>query len=123
MDKFSRFTILAIAWLLAIGCDRPVTQSPRLTQAYDFLGIAEDETSNEGPVGLLEGQAIQVSNVSKVQEVPYSEYQRLKEGSKIVAEAKHAGFVYWAVKEQRDVPFENATAWVSVLERFKSRIE
>lgn len=94
----------------------------RAAQPYTFLGIAEDEQSNEGPVGLIGGKAIQVSNVSKVQEVPYAEYTRALESSRIVAEERHEGFVYWAVKEQRDVPFANATAWVTVLERFKSRM-
>lgn len=87
------------------------------------MGIAEDEASNEGPVGLIGGKSIQVSNVSRVQEVPYSEYQKAIDSSKVVAQESNGGFVYWAVKEERDVRFENATAWVSVLERFKSRIE
>lgn len=123
MNWFIRYMIVAITCLLASGCSRPSGQ-PRLpSQKYKFLGVAEDETSTEGPVGLIGGRSIRVSNVSKVQEVPYLDYRRAKEGSRIVAEEKHDGFVYWAVEEQRDVPFENATAWVTILERFKSRIK
>lgn len=114
---------IALAWVLATGCSRPIEQPTSTVQQYKFLGFAEDETSGEGPVGLIGGRSIQVSNVSKVQEVPYSEYKRAAEESKVVAEEQHGGYVYWAVREERDVRFENATAWVTVLERFKSRAE
>lgn len=74
-------------------------------------------------MGLIGGQSIRVSNVSAVQEVPLAEYNRAMADSRIVAEEKVDGFVYWAIEEQRDVPFENATAWVTVLERYKSRLD
>ncbi len=102
---------------------RSTDRSDRPDQPHKFLGIAEDEASSEGPIGLIGGQAIRVSNVSKVQVVPFSEYKRAIDDSRVVAEEQLNGFVYWAVKEERDVPFENATAWVTVLERYKSRNE
>lgn len=123
MSRFPQAIQIMIVFVFVIGCNRPVDQSPRPSQPHVFLGIAENETSNEGPVGLVGGQAIQVSNVSTVQEVPYAEYKRAMDDSRVVAEEQHNGFVYWAVKEERDVRFENASAWVTVLERFKSRIE
>ncbi len=123
MSRSNQLTMIAIACVLALGCNRPTDRSDRPDQPHKFLGIPEDETSNEGPVGLIGGQAIRVSNVSKVRVVPFSEYKRAIDDSRVVAEEQLNGFVYWAVKEERDVPFENATAWVTVLERYKSRIE
>ncbi len=123
MSWFQQSVAITIVCVLAIGCNRPHDQSHSPSAPHKFLGIAEDETSNEGPVGLIGGQSIQVSNISKVQEVPFSEYKLAISASRVVAEEQHNGFVYWAVKEQRDVLFENATAWVTVLERFKSRME
>lgn len=112
-----------MACLIVTGCSRSTSQSEPPNNAYKFLGIADDETSNQGPVGLIGSQAIQVSDVSKVREVPYSDYKEATSDSKVVAEERHDGYIYWAVKEERDVSFENATAWVTVLERFKSRVE
>lgn len=105
--------------LLSCGCgemNEPASQ-------HEFLGIAEDETSGEGPVGLIDGQPIRVNSVSKVREVSREDYLSAKAANRLVAEEEHAGYVYWAVKEDRDVPFENATAWVTVLERYKSRLK
>lgn len=116
-------TMIAMFGVIAIGCSRNVTQSHPPAKPYTFLGIAENEESKEGPVGLLGGQSTQLSIVSKVLEVSYSEFKRAKEMSRVVAEEEHDGFVYWAVEETRDVPFDNATAWVFVLDRFKSPIE
>lgn len=115
---FRLWVFIAFAAIVA-GCGGSMQSSP----TYTFLGIAEDETANDGPVGLIDGQAIRVAAVSKVREVSLSDYHLAKSKSHIIAEVPHAGFVYWAVKEERDVHFENATAWVTVLERFKSRLE
>lgn len=123
MRPLQHFITFSIACLLSSGCGHQTEQPPRINQPYKFLGIAEDESSNEGPVGLIGGQSIRVSNVSAVQEVPLAEYNRALADSRIVAEEKVDGFVYWAIEEQRDVPFENATAWVTVLERYKSRLD
>ena len=49
------------------------------------------------------------------------EYLRAKKDAKIVAEENYNGFIYWATKESRDVPFENTTAWVTVLERYRTK--
>ncbi len=123
MSCYRQSVTIGLGCMLVLGCNRPIDQPQPSLQKYRFLGIHEDESSKEGPVGLIGGQAIQVSNISKVQEVPYSEYKRAVEDSKVVAQEQHEGFVYWAVEEQRDVLFENSTAWVTVLERFKSRME
>lgn len=123
MSWSNQLKMIAIACVLALGCNRPTARSDRPDQPHKFLGIAEDETPNKGPIGLIGAQAIRVSKVSKVHLVPFSEYKRAIDDSRVVAEEQLNGFVYWAVKEERDVPFENATAWVTVLERYKSRIE
>lgn len=123
MSWFPHSMMIALACVLAIGCSRPFDEPQSSLQQHRFLGIPDNETSKEGAVGLIGGKSIQVSSISKVQEVPYSEYKRAVESSTVAAQEQHDGFVYWAVKEERDVPFDNATAWVTVLERFKSRME
>ncbi|MBL8869590.1 MAG: hypothetical protein JNK90_07330 [Planctomycetaceae bacterium] len=112
-----RYALLILAGAVTVGCSPSASShSPHV-----FLGVAEDETSGEGPVGLLNGEAIQVHTVSKVKEAAYEEYLRAKKDAKIVAEENYNGFIYWATKESRDVPFENATAWVTVLERYRTK--
>ncbi len=101
---------------MGVGCGGTRDSEP----PYIFLGVPEDETSDKGPVGLINGESIRVDDVSIVREVPYKDYAEAKQAGKIVAEEKHRGYIYWAVKEDRDIPFENATAWVTVLERYKS---
>lgn len=86
------------------SCNRPHDQSHSPSAPHKFLGIAEDETSNEGPVGLIGGQSIQVSKIEG-HEVPFADKLAIS-ASRVVAEEQHNGFVYWAVKEQRDVPSE-----------------
>ena len=111
--------MLCIVYLTSTGCGSDEqSKSSRM-----FLGVPEDKTSGEGPVGLINGDSIRVDDVSAVREVPYKEYLEAKQAGNVVAEEEHNGFVYWAVTEDRDIPFEGATAWVTVLERFKSKPE
>ena len=111
--------IVAGICIFILGCSRgSETASPHV-----FLGVPEDETSGEGPVGLINGKTIRVNDISKVREVARQKYLSAKQAGNVVAEEEHQGYVYWAVKEERDVPFENATAWVTVLERYKSRLK
>ncbi len=84
MSRSNQITMIAIACLLALGCNSPTDRSDRPDQPHQFLGIAEDEASNEGPIGLIGGQTIRVSNVSKVQEVPFSEYKRAIDHSRLL---------------------------------------
>lgn len=111
--------LLLILSFACFGCSSQ-SQNP---EPFRFLGLADDESSSEGPAGKIGGNVVQLPNVSKVSEVPYSEYRLAKMDSKIFAEEIHDGYVYWAVKESRDVPFENATAWVTVVERHRSKVE
>lgn len=111
------YALLILAGAMNVGCSPSASShSPHV-----FLGVAEDETSGEGPVGLRNGEALQVHTVSKVEEAAYEEYLQAKNDAKIVAEESYNGFIYWATKESRDVPFENATAWVTVLERYRTK--
>lgn len=113
----AKLIVLCLASLFTVGCgDFDRTEPPHM-----FLGVPENETSGEGPVGLINGESIRVHDVSEVQEVPYNNYLEAKKASRIVAEESHNGFVYWAVKEDRDVRYENATAWIAVLERYRSK--
>jgi hypothetical protein len=89
--------------------------------AFVFLGIPENQTSDEGPVGLIGGAACQIKTVTAVSEAPYADYEEAKREGEIVAEAHHAGCVYYAVKQCRCVQFDNASAMVEVLERRKAR--
>ncbi len=86
MSCYRQSLMIGLACTLVLGCNRPIDQPQPSLQKYRFLGIHEDESSKEGPVGLIGGQAIQVANISKVQEVPYSEYKRAVEDSKVVAQ-------------------------------------
>ena len=88
---------------------------------HKFLGVPDNETSGKGPVGLINGVTLQVDTVSKVRSAPLRDYLAAKRAANIVAEEEHDGYVYWAVEEKRDIPFDNATAWVTVLERYKSK--
>ena len=89
--------------------------------SFSFLGIPETESSDQVPVGLINGKPCQIKNVSAVSETTYQEYQKAKQAGRVFAEETHGGTVYYATKEQRDVRFDNASAWVEVIERFKAR--
>ena len=86
-----------------------------------FLGVPEAAEGGTGPVGLINGQPCQVRTVTTVSEVPWADYVRAKRQSRITQEEIHGDYVYFAVEEQRDVPFDDATALVGVVARFKSR--
>ena len=87
-----------------------------------FLGYPENETSGEGPVGLISGVPMQIDSVSKVQDAPYADYLAAKEAGNIVVDEEHNSYVYWATSVERDIPYDNATAWIFVLERFRSKL-
>jgi hypothetical protein len=89
--------------------------------SFTFLGIPETESSDQGPVGLINGKPCQIRNVTAVSETTYQEYQTAKQAGRVFAEETHDGCVYYAIKEQRDVRFDNASAWVEVIERFKAK--
>jgi hypothetical protein len=105
--------ILAVGYLA--GCTGPKDSS------FAFLGIPESESSDLGPVGLINQKPYQVRNVTTVTETSYEQYERIRQAGRIFAEQAHGDYVYYAVKQQRDVHFENASAWVEVIERFKAR--
>ena len=115
----SRHIALLSLCVLYSGCgDTNESSTPHM-----FLGLPDNESSGEGPAGLIDGESARISNVSKVQEVSRQEYLSAKEAGSIVAEEQHHGYIYWAVEVERDIPFENASAWVVVLERFKSKLQ
>ena len=103
-----------LAFCLAAGCATPQAES------VTFLGIPETESSGQGPVGLINGKLCQIHNMSAVRETTYQEYQTAKQAGRVYAEETHGTTVYFAIKESRDVPFDNATAWVEVIERFRA---
>ena len=104
-----------LALCLIAGC------ATHRTDVVVFLGIPESESSDRGPVGLINGQPCQIKNVSAVSETTYQEYERAKLAGKVLAEETHGSSVYFAIKENRDVRFDNASAWVEVIERFKTK--
>lgn len=106
--------VSVLALCLIAGC------ATHQTDAVVFLGIPESELSDRGPVGLINGQPCQIKNVSAVSETTYQEYERAKLVGKLFAEEMHGSTVYFAIKENRDVRFDNASAWVEVIERFKA---
>ncbi len=97
------------------GCTTPQPSS------VSFLGVPESESSDQGPVGLINGKVCQIKNVTAVSETTYQHYLSTKQAGRIFAEEAHGNYVYFAVKEQRDVRFDNASAWVEVLERYKAK--
>ncbi len=105
--------VLAIVSLTS--CTSPQNSS------FVFLGIPESESSDRGPVGLINGKPCQVKNVTAVSETTYQQYELSKQAGRIFAEEAHGDYVYYAVKQQRDVRFDNASAWVEVIERFKAK--
>jgi predicted O-methyltransferase YrrM len=52
----------------------------------------------------------------------YEEYVRRKRGFQIRVESFRNGYVYYAIMTEIEVPFENATAWVFVTERYKAKL-
>jgi hypothetical protein len=57
--------------------------------------------------------------VTAVQAGNSEHYQKAKRRGAIEAEERHGDWLYYAIKEGRDVPFKNASAWVFVTERYK----
>lgn len=90
-------------------------------ESFAFLGVPENESSKEGPVGLIGGSACRVDNVTQVMEARYEDYEDAKREGQVFAEERRGGYVYYAVKMQRDVHFDNASAMVEVLERWKAK--
>ncbi len=86
-----------------------------------FLGIPESQQSDQGPVGLINGQPSQIKNVTAVSEVPYEQYKRAQLAGRVFVEETHGDYVYFAIQEQRDIQFDNASAWIDVIERFKAK--
>ena len=108
--------LAAVALLgVAVGC------KPQHAGSVTFLGIPENQTSDKGPVGLINGQPCQIKNVSTVSETTFQEYLIAKKAGRVLAEEIHGNVVYYAIKENRDVRFDNASAWVEVIARFKAR--
>ena len=105
---------LMAAWLW-VGC---TTRKP---SSVVFLGLPESETGGRGPVGLINGQAYRVSDVTAVSTVTWEQYQAAKRAGRIFAEEPHGDYVYYAVRDYRDALFDNASAQVEVVERFKAR--
>ncbi len=90
-------------------------------ESFGFLGVPEHESSKEGPVGLIGGKACRVDTVTAVMEARYEDYEDAKREGQVFAEERRGGYVYYAIKVERDVPFDNATAWVEVIERRKAK--
>jgi hypothetical protein len=70
---------------------------------------------------LINGQPCQVKTVTAVSQVPFEEYAHAKREGRIFAEETQGDYVYWAIKQQRDVRFDNASALIDVIERFKCK--
>ena len=109
-------------WIILVGIGVTACDHGEVSPPFKFLGLAEDQVSGEGPVGLINGVTLQVDTISRVKNATYQEFQRAKKAKRIIAKKKHQGFVYWAVKVERDIPYDYATAWITVIERKKSKL-
>jgi hypothetical protein len=91
-----------------------------------FLGVPEDrarkfEDENPGLDSLLRG----ITTMTEVQSSDYATYSRYKKDCQIANEEIRGGFVYFAVKEARDVPLAGSGgaadgAYITVTNRFKA---
>ncbi|MBN1807844.1 MAG: hypothetical protein JW909_02170 [Planctomycetes bacterium] len=88
---------------------------------YVFLDVPENESGGNGPVGMIDGAPRRVDNIMPVLETTYEEFMDAVRKGNIYAEARHDGYVYYAIRTMRDVVFDNATAAIEVIERFKAR--
>ena len=131
MSKLLPCLFLAVA---LIGCRKHPTAEmieangryteppkPDHGRTVTFLGIPENESSGEGPVGSINGQTCQFDNVSAVSETTYQEYLSAKQAGRVFVEETHGDTVYYAIKEDRDVPFESGGAWFVEIVRLKAK--
>ena len=91
-----------------------------------FLGVPEDrarkfEDENLGVDSPLRG----ITTMTEVQSSDYATYSRYKKDCQIANEEIRGGFVYFAVKEARDVPLAGSGgaadgAYITVTNRFKA---
>jgi len=79
------------------------------------MGLADTEERRIDD-GALRG----IVTVTKVQPVDFDDYRRCKAAGEIITEEARGRFIYFAVRTERHVPFENASAHVLVTERFKA---
>ncbi len=115
IKRVKTFLPAVLMMVALVGC------STQKNSSAPFLGIPESQASETGPVGLMNGQPCRINKVTAVSETTYEHYQSAKKDGRIFTEENRGGYVYFAIKEQRDVRFDNASAWVEVLERFKAR--
>jgi hypothetical protein len=84
-----------------------------------FLGLPDDQErtldqDNPGIDGRLRG----VVSITKVQVADYEQYQRQERAGRVDHEARHDRFIYYAIRESRDV----GPAMVFITERYKAAI-
>ncbi len=113
------YRVLLAVGIVAVSVLMGCTTSGK--SSFAFLGVPESEASDQGPVGLINGKPCQIKNVTAVSETTYQQYESSKQQGRIFVEEVHGDYIYYAIKEQRDVRFDNASAWVEVIERFKTR--
>ncbi|MBT3291346.1 MAG: hypothetical protein HN380_28640 [Victivallales bacterium] len=106
--------LLALIALVLAGC--ATSPAPIL-----FWNIPEDEAAGGGPVGLINGQPYQVKTITTVSEAPHAKYVRAKGEGRILDEEDHGDYVYYAIQERRSIHFDNASAIVDVISRYKSK--
>ena len=85
------------------------------------MGLA-DEASKKIGDDHPESALRDITSISQVDERSYEEYLRIKQSDRIHTEERRGGFIYYAVEEDRDVPFpDGSSAFVTVIERFKTK--
>ena len=86
-----------------------------------FMGVPEDKEvliRDEVP----ESAIGDVPKITAVQAGDYQEYLRLKQQGKLVAEERRGQYVYYAIENDLCVPLGEASAMVTVTERYKARV-
>jgi len=82
-----------------------------------FLGLPETDRRKRSVGGVL------MTTMTHVMRSEYETCQKLKLAGKVADEEKVDGTIYYSVRVDRDLPFENgSSAWVPVVERYKTKI-
>ena len=96
------------------------------TERKPFLGWPHDKARTVGDRA-AESAVRDIEDLSAVRDSSHEEYERLKRAGRVAVESFRDGWVYYAVNEERDVPFAPTeggpvSAWVPVIERYRARL-
>lgn len=94
-----------------------------------YLGVPENATRTiEQQNPDIDSRLHGITTVSKVRAVSYPEYLRIKSEHSVSDEQRHGDFLYFAVRDMRDVPLPNAGpgdavgTFLYLVERYKTLV-